>query len=162
MPRKKLTPEEKEARKKEKKKQEKQELKEKSGILIISGKRKRAIAKAMIKNGSGVIKINKRPINCYSSLRQLSLKEPLEIAKTVLGGLNFDISVNVKGGGSESQIEASRLAIARALVNFTKNENLKRSYLNYDRSLLVADVRRKETRKPGDSKARARRQKSYR
>ena len=113
---------------------------------------------------TGKIRINKRPIKSYSFLRQLSLKEPLKIAETIIKEQinNFDISVNVKGGGNESQIEASRLAIARALVAITKSTELRRAYLNYDRSLLVADVRRKETYKPGDSKARAKRQKSYR
>lgn len=132
--------------------------------LTIAGKRKMAIAKATIRPGTGRIRINKRPIESYSYLRQLSLKEPFMIAENILKEQLkiFDISVNVKGGGAESQIEASRLAIARALVNFTKNLELRRAYLNYDRSLLVADVRRKEMYKPGDSKARAKRQKSYR
>ena len=65
-------------------------------------------------------------------------------------------------GGRESQIEATRLAIARAITAFTKSPELKNAYNNYDWALLVADVRRKEQRKPGDSKARAKRQKSYR
>jgi len=76
---------------------------------------------------------------------------------------NVDINVNVFGGGIASQAEASRLAIARALVEYTKSERLKEKFLKYDRHLLVADVRRKETRKPNShSKARAKRQKSYR
>ncbi len=134
------------------------------GAITVSGKRKMAIAKATIRAGTGKIRISKRPIQSFSYLRQLSLKEPLMIAQQIipeqLGKL--DISVNVQSGGVESQVEASRLAIARALVEFTKNDQLKRAFLNYDRSLLVADVRRKEMRKPGDSKARAKRQKSYR
>jgi len=79
-----------------------------------------------------------------------------------LGDFNFEISVNVKGGGNESQIAASRLAIARALVEFTKSEELKRAFSDYDKNLLVADTRRKEPNKPGDSKARKKRQKSFR
>jgi small subunit ribosomal protein S9 len=74
----------------------------------------------------------------------------------------FDLEVSMAGGGSEAQIEAARLAIARAIVAYTGSEELKKAYTNYDWSLLVADVRRKEQRKPGDSKARAKRQKSYR
>jgi small subunit ribosomal protein S9 len=61
-----------------------------------------------------------------------------------------------------SQAEAARLVIAKSLVEFTKDEKLRRKYLDYDRQMLVADVRRKETCKPNDSKARAKRQKSYR
>jgi len=75
---------------------------------------------------------------------------------------SFDIFINVAGGGPESQIEASRLAIAKAILAFTKNVELRKTFLNYDRSLLIADVRRKEQYKPNDSKARAKRQKSYR
>ena len=70
--------------------------------------------------------------------------------------------VNVNGGGSESRIEASRLAIARALVEFTKSKELKKSFSSYDKNLLIADTRRKEAYKPGDSKARRKRQKSFR
>ena len=53
-------------------------------------------------------------------------------------------------------------ALAKAIVEFSGSEELKELYLQYDRNLLVADVRRKETYKPGDSKARAKRQKSFR
>lgn len=132
--------------------------------ITVSGKRKMAIAKATIKDGTGKIRINKRPIESFSYLRQLSLKEPLIIAQEAIPEQfgKVDISVNVQGGGSEGQIEASRLAISRALFEFTKSDQLKKAFLSYDRSLLVADVRRKEMRKPGDSKARAKRQKSYR
>ena len=130
--------------------------------LIVSGKRKTSVAKATIKAGSGKVTLNKKPISLLSSLQQLELREPLEIAKDVLGNFNFDISVNVRGGGSESRIEASRLAIARALTNFTKSNELRRAFLKYDKNLLVADTRRKEAYKPGDSKARKKRQSSFR
>ncbi len=69
----------------------------------------------------------------------------------------------MKGGGEKGQIDACRLALARALVKACgKSSELEDAFTLYDRSLLVADVRRKETRKPGDSKARAKRQTSYR
>ena len=84
------------------------------------------------------------------------------IAKDILGDLNFDISLNVKGGGSACQVEAGRLAIAKAMVKFTKNKDLKDAFLEYDRNLLVADTRRKEACKPGNSKARSMRQTSFR
>ncbi len=130
--------------------------------IIVSGKRKTSIAKANIKPGSGKISINKKPMEFFPYLQQLELKEPLVIAQEVLGELNFDISVRVTGGGMASRVEASRLAIARAIILFTKNENLKRAYLECDRNMLIADTRRKEPYKPGDSKARAKRQTSYR
>jgi len=131
-------------------------------MMIVSGKRKTAIAKASIKDGTGIVTINKKPIEAFPMLQQLELKEPLIIAEQVLGKLNFDISVNVASGGSASRVEASRLAIARAIVEFTKDEKVRLAFVAYDRNMLVADIRRKEAYKPGDSKARAKRQTSYR
>ena len=93
---------------------------------------------------------------------RLQIEEPLKIAQEVLGKTNFDVAINVKGGGEKGQIEASRLALGRAIVKFSKSKELEKTYDVYDWSLLVADVRRKEAYKPGDSKARAKRQKSFR
>ena len=76
--------------------------------------------------------------------------------------MNFDVEVSVHGGGANGQIESARLALAKAIVEFSKSEELEKAYLKYDRTLLVADIRRKEAYKPGDSKARAKRQTSYR
>ena len=90
------------------------------------------------------------------------MNEPLFLAKELLGDLKFDIFVAVTGGGLSSRVEASRLAIARAILAFTKSEPLRTIYLDYDRNLVVADIRRKEAYKPGDSKARSRRQSSKR
>ena len=94
----------------------------------------------------------------------MCIRDRLKIAENVLGDKlkNVTIEVKVSSGGSESQMEAARLAIARALLQYFKNSQLKSAFLAYDRTLLVADVRRKEMRKPGDSKARAKRQTSYR
>ena len=130
--------------------------------MVISGKRKTAVAKATIEAGSGVITFNKRPLTFLSNLQQLEISEPLVIANDVLDELNFNIAVNVKGGGIACQVEAGRLAIAKAIVKFTKNENVKNAFLAYDRNMLIADTRRKEACKPGDSKARANRQTSFR
>ncbi len=124
-----------------------------------TGKRKRSIAKATASAGKGLIIINQKPLEMYEpEIARLRILEPLTIAGDKAKKL--DIDVKVKGGGWNSQAEASRLAIARALVEFDKG--LKQPFLAYDRQLLIADVRRKETRKPNDSKARAKRQKSYR
>ena len=124
-----------------------------------SGKRKTAIARATMKLGKGVVMINYSTLENHSpELARLKIMEPLILA----GDLHkkFDIIVNVSGGGWQSQAEASRLAIARCLVE--SNKALKNKFLEYDRQLLVADTRRKEVCKPNDSKARAKRQKSYR
>ncbi len=128
------------------------------------GKRKTAIAKAIIKTGKGKITINDKLIENFPLFQKLSLQEPIILAEKILGNKikEYDILVKVKGGGTESQVDAVRLSIARAIINETKNLELKREYLKYDRMLLIADIRRKEQRKPNDSRARAARQKSYR
>lgn len=134
--------------------------------MIVSGKRKTAIARARITEGKsgadGKITINNKDHSTFQLFDRLKLEEPIRIAKEILGNLNFDITIDVKGGGEKSQIEASRLALARAIVKFTNNKELEKAYLAYDRNLLVADVRRKEAYKPGDSKARSMRQSSKR
>lgn len=134
----------------------------KSKVAHASGKRKSAVARATIISGKGVIRINSRPLDLYSpEIAQLRIKEPIIMAGPIITKIN--INVNVKGGGWSSQAEAIRLAIARALVQYTGSEELKKKYLEYDRHLLVADTRRKEPRKPmTHSRARAKRQKSYR
>ncbi len=132
------------------------------GKITVSGKRKTAVAKATIGTGTGVITFNKKPLSLLTNLQQLEISEPLIIAKDILGELMFDISLNVKGGGTSCQVEAGRLAIARALVEFYSNEKLRTAFLLYDKNMLIADIRRKEACKPGDSKARANRQTSFR
>jgi len=130
--------------------------------IIKSGKRKRAIAKATIVSGSGKITINKKDYKNLHMFDRLKMEEPLKIAEKVLGKINFDVSISVKGGGEKSQVEAARLAMAKSISEFVKNEELTKAFLNYDRNLLVADIRRKEVYKPGDSKARSQRQSSKR
>jgi len=130
--------------------------------LLTSGKRKRAVARAVIKPGSGVVKINNRLLEfCQPDIAKLKMQEPLLLAEN--HSTKTDITVKISGGGVMSQAEAARLAIARALVGFTKDKKLEKTFLEYDRHLLVADVRRREARKPNThGKARSKRQKSYR
>ena len=132
------------------------------GSTTISGKRKKALAKATIKSGSGIITLNSRPIEFLNDFRRLYLLEPIRIMENLGMPVNFDISVRVSGGGTEGQIEAARLSIARAIISLTKSLELKKAFLDYDRHLLIQDTRHKEAYKPNDSKARAARQKSYR
>ena len=130
--------------------------------IITSGKRKRAVARAVLTEGHGNILINKKNYLTLQPFDRLKIEEPLRIAEHVLGKKNFNVAINIRGGGEKGQIDAARLALARAIIEFSKSRELERAYSDYDWSLLVADVRRKEAYKPGDSKARARRQKSYR
>lgn len=130
--------------------------------VYASGKRKSAVAKAIMKNGKGKITFNGRDIHTLHMFDKLKLEEPIRIAAAVLDLSEFDCEITVRGGGDKGQIDAARIALAKAMVDYTKSEELRLAFLSYDRNLLVADVRRKETRKPGDSKARAKRQTSFR
>jgi len=130
--------------------------------IIASGKRKTAIARAILIEGSGKISINKKDYKNLQMFDKLKIEEPLRIAEKTLGKLNFDVFINVKGGGEKGQVEAARLALARVIVKFSNNEQLIKAYSDYDKNLLIADIRRKEAYKPGDSKARRKRQKSFR
>ncbi|MEM3374267.1 MAG: 30S ribosomal protein S9 [Candidatus Woesearchaeota archaeon] len=128
--------------------------------IVTSGKRKTAIARATLKEGKGIIKINKIPVDIYQPFGyRLRIQEPLMLAQDVVK--KVDINVKVKGGGPMSQSDAARLAIARALSEY--EPKLKNIFLEYDRQLLVADVRFKEQHKPNrHGRARAKKQKSYR
>lgn len=130
--------------------------------MIASGKRKRAVARAVITEGDGKILINGRNHKTLHFFDKLKIDEPLRIAENVLGKLDFDAVITVKGGGEKGQIEAARVALSKAILSFSKSDELEKAFIDYDRNLLVADVRRKEAYKPGDSKARSKRQKSYR
>lgn len=128
-------------------------------IITTAGKRKCSIARATLRPGTGLVRINHQALDHYVSAPvKLRIEEPLILAEKIREAVNIDI--RVKGGGIAGQTEAVRLATARALAQYDKK--LEKVFLAYDRHLLVADVRRKETRKPNDSKARAARQKSYR
>ena len=130
--------------------------------IIKSGKRKRAVARAILTDGTGKVSINGQDYTTLQMFDKLKIEEPLKITELVLGNLKFDVSITVKGGGEKGQIEAARLALTKAISEFEDNEDLIKAFLSYDRNLLVADVRRKETYKPGDSKARSKRQSSKR
>jgi len=135
---------------------------EKMKIVHVSGKRKRAIARATLKDGKGIIKINNQLLDILEpKFVRMKIMEPLLLAGELVK--KVDININVAGGGIISQAEAVRLAIARVLVEYSKNNSLKETFLKYDRHLLVADTRRKEASKPNrHGQARAKRQKSYR
>ncbi len=152
---------------KSKKPKEKSQQKQSNALQIekkmFSGKRKTAIAKLRVKLGSGKIFYNYLPREELGLFHKLALSEPIRIYQQEFGEeLKYDFFIKTIGGGKEAQIQAARLAIARALLELTGSEVLKKAYIRYDRNMIVQDSRRKETRKPGDSKARAKRQKSYR
>ena len=130
-------------------------------VINTSGKRKTAIARATFRSGKGRVRINRKPVEYYQpELARLKIMEPLELAGNRIN--RIDISVNVEGGGVMGQAEASRTAIARGLVDWFGDEELRTLFMSYDRALLVNDTRRKEPKHPMGRGARAKRQKSYR
>jgi len=129
-----------------------------------SGKRKTAKARATVEDdGEGTLRINSRPLHTYREMFQDRVKEPLTIAGEEVFG-DLEINVDTEGGGIQAQAEAARMAVARALVEHTGNEDLERDFRDYDRNMMVEDPRRTETRKPSQSSkgARHKQQKSYR
>ncbi|HJZ19239.1 MAG TPA: 30S ribosomal protein S9, partial [Candidatus Nanoarchaeia archaeon] len=100
--------------------------------IVTSGKRKRAVARAIITEGSGNITVNKKNYGHLPFFDKLKIEEPLRLADGVLGKRNFDVSINVKGGGERGQIEAARLALARAILSFSKSKELEKVFSDYD------------------------------
>ena len=126
-------------------------MKKEPKSIIISGTRKRAVARASLKPGKGKVRINGLFLDNFgNNILRLKIKEPLILAGET--AQKVDLNVKVGGGGISGQADAVRLAIARALVALDKK--LKKVFDEYDRLLLVADVRRKEVCKPNVSKAR--------
>jgi small subunit ribosomal protein S9 len=126
-----------------------------------SGKRKTAIARVVITEGKGRIRINKRPLEVVEpEVARMKITEPLLLAGELAE--KVDINVNVKGGGVMGQAEAVRTAIGRGLVEFSSDSNLRGVFSDYDKTLLKSDPRRKETKKYGGKGARSKKQKSYR
>ena len=130
-------------------------------VVNTSGKRKTAVAKAAVQKGSGLVRINRQPVEIYEpEIARWKILEPVNIAEKHMDKINIDVSVS--GGGFMSQANAARTAIARGLIEYTKDPSLKLAFLDHDRSLLVSDSRRKEPKKPLGRGARKRRQKSDR
>ena len=130
-------------------------------VINSSGKRKTAIARATIKDGKGRVRINSVPLEILEpELARLKMMEPLELAGDRV--VKVDIDINVNGGGVMGQATATRTAIARGLVDYFEDEELRAKYRAFDRSLLVNDPRRSEPKHPLGRGARKKRQKSYR
>ncbi len=118
-------------------------------VINTVGRRKTAVARVYLKEGKGNITVNKRDVADYFQTDQLVyvVKQPLNEVNLAE---NFDIKVNVYGGGFSGQAEALRLAIARALVKLDQ-EN--RPALKA-KGFLTRDPRVVERKKPGQPKAR--------
>ncbi|MGY0288520.1 MAG: 30S ribosomal protein S9 [Thermoproteota archaeon] len=131
-------------------------------MATASASRKTSRAFAVVKKGSGRLFINGMPYDVYfpNELVQMKVLEPIWLASDYIS--DVDIEVRVSGGGFMSQADAVRMAIGRALVEYTGSEKLERIYREYDRTILKGDPRQREPKKYGGRRPRARVQKSYR
>jgi small subunit ribosomal protein S9 len=118
-------------------------------VINTIGRRKEAIARVYLKDGKGQITINKRDIEDYfpAATLQYVVKQPLNLLGVAE---NYDIKVNLTGGGFKGQAEALRLAIARALVKIDEENKPKLKAEGF----LTRDSRVVERKKPGQPKAR--------
>jgi small subunit ribosomal protein S9 len=130
-------------------------------VVLASARRKTARARVIVRDGKGRIFINGTPLEVLEpEVVRLKIMEPIVLAGDLVK--TIDIFAEAKGGGIIGQASAIRTAIARAILEWSGNEELKKIYLQYDRRLLVEDPRQTEPKKPHGRSARAKRQKSYR
>jgi small subunit ribosomal protein S9 len=130
-------------------------------MIISVGRRKAAIARAVVRDGKGRVFVNGRALDVYEpELARLKISEPLTLAPEV--AKLVDIEVGVKGGGYMGQADAARTAIARGLIEWSGDVKLREMFKKHDWTLIKSDVRFKEPKKPGGPGARAKFQKSYR
>lgn len=127
------------------------DAKKKSKVIVAIGKRKKAVARAVLREGKGFIRINTIPLELVEPrYKRMRIKEALLLAGDMANNVNID--VDARGGGVWGQADAARTAIANVLVQYSKSDALKNAYVNYDRSLLISDSRRTEPHKPSRSK----------
>ena len=120
-------------------------------VVNAIGRRKSAVARVYLSEGTGKITINKKDINQYfpSAILQYVVRQPRQLLEAAE---KYDIKANLDGGGYTGQSQALRLAIARALVKV--NEEDKKALK--DQGFLTRDSRAVERKKPGQPKARRR------
>ena len=131
-------------------------------VLVVSGKRKTAVARAVVKPGVGKVRINLTPVEILEpEIAREKIMEPLlQAGEDVWKQLDMDVTTS--GGGYMGQAEAARMAVANALLKWTKSTHLRTVFSEYDRTMLAGDSRSKEPKKFGGPGARRRKQKSYR
>lgn len=127
----------------------------------IKATKKEAIAKATVRPGTGVVRINSRLLKLVQpeSVRTF-IEEPIMIAGPIAD--QFNVAVSVQGGGQMSQAVAARACLAKAYVEYGSDKALRKKMIEYDRMLLVDDPRRTEPKKPLGPKARRKKQHSKR
>jgi small subunit ribosomal protein S9 len=119
-------------------------------VLVVSGKRKTAVARAVVKPGVGKVRINLTPVEILEpEIAREKIMEPLlqageDVWKQV------DMDVKTSGGGYMGQAEAARMAVANALLKWTKSSHLRTVFTEYDRTMIAGDS---EEKKPKSSVA---------
>ncbi|AWR97114.1 30S ribosomal protein S9 [Acidianus sulfidivorans JP7] len=131
-------------------------------VIITSARRKTATARCYLYQGKGRIFINDVPVELIPiEMVRLKIMEPLLLAgDSVIS--KIDARVYTNGGGIMGQADAARMAIARAIVKFFDNPEIKELYKQYDRTMLAGDPRQTESEKWMRYSARRWRQKAYR
>lgn len=119
--------------------------------IITIGRRKTSTARVVLKSGSGIILINKKPVNDYFKVDTLihDVFMPIEV---ISAAGKYDVSATVAGGGPTGQAGAVKLGIARALVEMNEENRLALR----GAGLLTRDPRMVERKKYGQKKARKR------
>jgi small subunit ribosomal protein S9 len=131
-------------------------------VLVVSGNRKTAVARAVVRQGVGRVRVNKTPVEILEpEIAREKIMEPLLQAGEA-AWKQVDMDVKTSGGGYMGQAEAARMAIANALLKWTKSTHLRTVFTEYDRTMVAGDARSKEPKKFGGPGARAKEQKSYR
>ncbi|MFX0008950.1 MAG: 30S ribosomal protein S9 [Candidatus Hermodarchaeota archaeon] len=138
-------------------------MSEKSKVIQAAGKRKSSIARAVLRYPSkGQVKINSVPLPLYEpEIARMRIQEVLEIINHPKL-TKCDITVKVTGGGRMGQTNAVRIAIAKLIYKFLGTKTIEKTLREYDDTLLSGDSRRIEPKHFGGTKARKRRQKSFR
>ncbi len=118
-------------------------------VVNTVGRRKAAVARVYVKPGKGQITINRKALEVYFPLNilQYEVKQPLMVTETLE---NYDVDINLDGGGIKGQAEAARMGIARALCQIDAEF---RSVLKKN-GFLTRDSREVERKKPGQPGAR--------
>jgi small subunit ribosomal protein S9 len=130
-------------------------------FVLATGKRKTSKARVVVSEGKGRVRVNNTPVNLIEPyMARGKILEPLMLAGEYKD--RVDINVKTDGGGYMGQAEAARMGIAQGMLKFTRSKRLRSRYLEYDRTMLTGDARRKEAKKFGGPGARRRKQKSYR
>ena len=131
-------------------------------VILTSGKKKTAIARANIRAGKGTFRVNGVPVTSLSNKWvKMRMMEPFSLIEEKYY-TQLNVKVRVKGGGVAGQADAVRIAVARGIAEYFDSNEIRDLFTLFDKTLLSGDARRRESKKFGGRGARARFQKSYR